>query len=162
MIKYIKKNNKKGFTLIELVVYMALFSIMMGGLIIVVFQLIQSSKKLSSKDVAQEEINFVIRKIDWALTDASSVTTSTTTMAYDTLNIVSFSGGKKVFRLNNSQRIEFCQNTINTCTDFNLITTQNLKILGLSFLKINTTPQGVTMTLNVNGIITTYTKYLRL
>jgi len=170
ILKFLEKLSSKktrpklvsGFTLIELVVYMALFSIMMGGLIVVVFQLMQSSENLSSKDTAQEEINFVMNKISWALTDASSVTTSTTTTANDTLNIVSFSGGKKIFRLNNGQRIEFCQSATSSCSTYNFLTTLNVKVLGLEFSKILTTPLGINIDLNINGIINTYIKYLKI
>ena len=63
---------KKGFTLIEVIIYIALFSILMGTAFITAYQLIDGSGKLSIKNTIQEEGNFVMRKIDWALTGISN------------------------------------------------------------------------------------------
>lgn len=151
MSKYFKKNNV-GFTLIEMLVYMALFSIMMGGLIVVVFQLVQSSEKLSSKDTVQGEINFVLKKLDWALTGASdvSVLSNVLTITNDSNSYVFKLENKKI-KLNNQD-----------------LTTANVEVKTSNFTKIDTDPPGVSVELkikelnNANEASTTYTKYLRI
>lgn len=150
--------KNKGFTIIELVIYMALFSIMLGGLIVTVFQLTESAGNLTSKDAAQEEINFVLKKMDWALADASSIEVPTS----NTLKITNFLGGKIIFRLTGDQRIEFCQSASGSCADFMLLTTLDIKVEGLTFTKINGSPSGISMNLKINGMIITYLKYLRI
>ena len=157
------KMKNKGFTIIELVIYLALFSIMLGGLIVTVFQLMESAGNLTSKDAVQEEINFVLKKMDWALADASGINsplsgTSNTLI----INKTNFSNNPIVFRLNTANPdypyLEFCLNG----TDCNPLTTRNVKVESLTFTKINGSPSGISMDLKINGMIITYLKYLRI
>ncbi len=61
-----------GFTLIETLIYMALFAIIIGGGMVAVYQLIQGADASYNHVILQEEANFLLRKIDWALTGATS------------------------------------------------------------------------------------------
>src|SRR3989344_6895521 len=65
----------KGFTLIESIIYIALFSLLMRTAFVTAFQLIDGSGKLGVKNTVQEEGNFVMRKINWALTGVETITT---------------------------------------------------------------------------------------
>lgn len=69
-------NTNKGFTLIEVVIYLALFSIIIGGALVSVYNIIESSGKLENKVVMQEEANFLLRKINWVLNGARDYTIS--------------------------------------------------------------------------------------
>jgi len=71
----IKKRTEKiaGFTLIEVVIYLALFSIIIGGAMAGVYQLVQSSDANAQKIIVEQEGNFLLRKIDWALSNVASV-----------------------------------------------------------------------------------------
>ena len=79
MIKIKNKNkglvlrNSKGFTLIETLIYIALFTILVGTAFATAYQLIQGTDILNTKTVNQEEVNFVLRKINWALGDVSTI-----------------------------------------------------------------------------------------
>ena len=71
-----------GFTLIEVLVYLALFAVIIGGGMVAVYQIIESTNKTNDKVVIQEDANFLLRKLDWALTgakpsDISNVTATT-------------------------------------------------------------------------------------
>ncbi|MEI6660188.1 MAG: prepilin-type N-terminal cleavage/methylation domain-containing protein [bacterium] len=72
MITEHKKHNR-AFTLIEAVIYIALFGILMSGVIVATDQLIQGSHRNEQSISIQEEGTFIIRKINWALSSASSV-----------------------------------------------------------------------------------------
>src|SRR3990167_4074727 len=84
---------KKGFTLIEVIIYIALFSLLMGSAFVVVYQLIEGSDKLSVKNTTQEEGNFVMRKFNWALTGISSIN-SPSSGTSNILKVTKYGGNK--------------------------------------------------------------------
>lgn len=63
-----------GFTLIEVLIYLALFTIIIGGAIVSVYSILEGSSRTARRILAQEEGNFLLRKIDWALTNATAIT----------------------------------------------------------------------------------------
>jgi prepilin-type N-terminal cleavage/methylation domain-containing protein len=69
----------KGFTLIEILIYMTLFSLLLGSAFLTAYSLIASSDQLSSQATTVEEGNFVLRKLDWALSDVADVVAITDT-----------------------------------------------------------------------------------
>jgi len=62
-----------GFTLIETILYIALFAIVIGGGMVASYQIIQATDANYNHIIVQEEANFLFRKIDWALTGATSI-----------------------------------------------------------------------------------------
>ncbi|MEK7536067.1 MAG: type II secretion system protein [Patescibacteria group bacterium] len=66
--------KQSGFTLIETMIYLALFSIIIGGSMITAYSIIENSDKTQAQVVLQEEANFMLRKLDWAITGSSSIT----------------------------------------------------------------------------------------
>lgn len=66
---------KKGFTLIEVIVYLALFAILMAGSLETAFNLFESGGHNAAKAMLAEEGSFVIAKIQWQLSGATAVTT---------------------------------------------------------------------------------------
>lgn len=71
-----KINLQKGFTLIETIVYIGLFSIIMIGVLTSVYAILSGNVRNQSKAMVQEEGSFLIGKIDWVL---SSITNATAT-----------------------------------------------------------------------------------
>lgn len=70
-----KKNNQnnQGFTLIETLIYLALFGILIGGAVVAVYSLLEGGGRTQTRTLIQEEGNFLISKISWALSGAESV-----------------------------------------------------------------------------------------
>lgn len=64
----------QGFTLIEALIYIALFSIVIGGGIGTAFYIAQGTQNVYQFILRESEANFVLRKIDWALNQANSIT----------------------------------------------------------------------------------------
>ena len=62
-----------GFTLLETVLYLALFAIVMGGSLAVAYQLSVSSGQIKQKIVVVQEGNFILQKIDWALSGVCAI-----------------------------------------------------------------------------------------
>lgn len=66
-------HGRRGYTLIEVLVYMALFSLVIGGMLLTTYGILQNTARLEDKVVVNEDGGFLIRKIDWALTNATAV-----------------------------------------------------------------------------------------
>ncbi|KKT00617.1 MAG: hypothetical protein UW07_C0021G0005 [Candidatus Nomurabacteria bacterium GW2011_GWF2_43_8] len=154
-------NHSKGFTLIEVIIYIALFSLLMGTALITAYQLIDGSRDLSAKNTTQEEGNFVLRKINWALTgvDPSLGTTpDTTDPSIDNLNVEKYDGNAISVTLDGTKiRMEE-----DGGDDF--ITTDNVSVDSLQFdylAPLGTEPAGITATAVIDGVTFTITKYFR-
>jgi prepilin-type N-terminal cleavage/methylation domain-containing protein len=63
---------QKGFTLIETLVYLALFTVVMGGGLTAVYGIIESESRSSGQVELAEEANFLLAKIDRLLADADA------------------------------------------------------------------------------------------
>jgi prepilin-type N-terminal cleavage/methylation domain-containing protein len=68
--------NTQGFTLLETLIYIALFSVLMTGTLVTVYELLLSSEHNKLALAIQEEGTFLQRKINWALSGATTVTVS--------------------------------------------------------------------------------------
>ncbi|MDP2788457.1 MAG: prepilin-type N-terminal cleavage/methylation domain-containing protein [bacterium] len=165
MTNLILKN--RGFTLIEMTIYTALFSIMMGGLVVTAYQLIESTSDLGQKVAIQEEMNFISKKIDWALTGVSNINTPTSGISNKlSVDKINFSDNPIVIEFNTtSGDIEFCTNSCSSNTDFTSLTTKNITVNNLTFeyLPANGgSSGGVKVTITINGMINIFNKYLKI
>jgi len=152
--------QNKGFTLIETIIYIALFSVLIGGGLVTVYELIDGSGKLSAKGTVQEEGNFVLRKLNWALTGASSITTpSSGTPPSSILTVTKYDGTQINVQLMGT-KIRMTE--IGGSDDF--ITTDNIKVSSLEFEYLPSqgeAPVGVKATIVIDGYDFSITKYLR-
>lgn len=69
------KNTKtqSGFTLIEMIFYMLFITLIIGGSLGIVYQLLSNSDSLKSGTAVEEEANFILKKIIWVLNDVSLI-----------------------------------------------------------------------------------------
>jgi type II secretory pathway pseudopilin PulG len=65
----------RAFTIIETVVYLGLFSILIGGAVVGAYNVFESAGREQTRAMLQEEGSFLIGKINWAVSGASSVNT---------------------------------------------------------------------------------------
>ena len=61
-----------GFTLIEVLIYIAFFTLLVGTLLGIAYQTIAAAGQINNKIVLQQEADFILRKIDWALSGAAA------------------------------------------------------------------------------------------
>ena len=66
-------SSQHGFTLIELVIYIGLVTLLMGGAIATTFQLIRSEQLVNVKTDTYTEGSFLLGKIQWVLGDVATV-----------------------------------------------------------------------------------------
>jgi type II secretory pathway pseudopilin PulG len=84
--KPFNKKSGAGFTLIETLVYIALFAILMGGAVAVAYTVFESVGHNQAKQILQQEGDFLIGKIEWALSGAQTITVP----RLDTLQITKY------------------------------------------------------------------------
>ena len=61
---------QKGFTLIETIIYIFIFSIIMTGSVISIYAIIGGESRNRTEAMVEEEGSFLIGKIDWALSQS--------------------------------------------------------------------------------------------
>lgn len=71
-----QKKGGRGFTLVETLIYLALFSLLMSGAVVGSYNLLEGGSRNKIAVGIQEEGIFLNRKINWALTNASAVSAS--------------------------------------------------------------------------------------
>ena len=72
--------HTRGFTLMEVLIYIALFGIIMSGAMVATFQLVDGGTRNEQSIAIQEEGTFISRKINWALAGASSASAAGNTL----------------------------------------------------------------------------------
>lgn len=87
----------RGFTLIETMVYLALYAILIGGAITAAFGMFESAERNQMKAMVELEGIYLIGKIDWALTGATTVDVSPTGTLYVNRSGISASDNPLIF-----------------------------------------------------------------
>ncbi|MFH0890960.1 MAG: type II secretion system protein [Candidatus Liptonbacteria bacterium] len=67
------RNNRKGFTLLEMVIYIAIFSITIMLVIVVFYRMMDSQDRNRGRLEVETEANFLMQKIRWAVNDTQSI-----------------------------------------------------------------------------------------
>ncbi len=118
---------KNGFVLIEIVTYIGLFTILLGGLFLCALQLYESASNTEAQITAQEEINFVLKKIDWLFSGAeiASIDIDPDEVTLDKFN---FTDNPITIRLNGLNAIE-----MEIDGEIEPLTTENVDVENLSF-----------------------------
>lgn len=80
---------RRGFTLLETVIYLALFSVIVGGLYISVYALAAYAGRNATRAAMQEEAQYIFGKSRWLLATAATVVSPQSGETGDTLSIVS-------------------------------------------------------------------------
>jgi type II secretory pathway pseudopilin PulG len=70
---FVTRKSGAGFTLIETMVYLSLFSILMGGVVVSAYNIFESTGRSQTRAMMQEEGDFIVGKIDWALSGIQTV-----------------------------------------------------------------------------------------
>ncbi|OGI57592.1 hypothetical protein A3B85_00770 [Candidatus Nomurabacteria bacterium RIFCSPHIGHO2_02_FULL_37_13] len=151
--------KNSGFTLIETILYIALFSLLIGTAFVTVYQLIDSSGKLNIKNTTQGEGNFVLRKINWTM-----IGTSTFSISGSELTINKYDGITVKIKLGSGA--DAGKILMDDTGSFVPITTNNVQVTDLQFQQIGTDLIGVSVvarikTLNTNPLDFIITKYIR-
>jgi type II secretory pathway pseudopilin PulG len=64
---------RRGFTLIEVVLYVALYSILIGGVVVALYSLFESQERNQSIAQLEEEGDFIVAKINYSIESSTIV-----------------------------------------------------------------------------------------
>ncbi len=132
------KKYKTGFTLIEILVYLCLFSILFGGAVVSAYNLIDGNARSQTEIIIQNEGDFLIAKISWEL---SKVAPSTIT------NYIKLNNGNITIKENGSDQI--LNNTNVSVSNLNFtestVSGTTTKVTNFSFTLTSITPNGVSI-----------------
>lgn len=87
----------RGFTLIETLIYITLYALIIGGVVVSVYFIIQSSNRNQTKAMLHEEGLFILGKLESSLTNADIALTPDPTTLFITDNSLSSSKNPTVF-----------------------------------------------------------------
>ncbi len=157
--------NNKGFTIIELIIYIALFSILMTGAFTSAFHLLDGAGRLNEKTVTTVEGNFVLKKLSWLLSSidpaalpplsvggsgcSQTLAVNKTDLSYDPL-----------IRLHTVSGVNYVE-LLQQDGTYLALTTENASTTCLQFNLISSNPLGVTATTTIDGIDFVITRYVR-
>jgi hypothetical protein len=88
---------RRGTTLLETIIYLGLLSAILAGFILTTYPLFRNAQLNTEAITAESEAAFVLRKIAWALSGASTVTEPAEDDSGDTLTILRVGGGSVSF-----------------------------------------------------------------
>ncbi len=151
-------NGEEGFTLIETIIYIALFSIMIGGIFVSIFQIMQNTYQLEGNNVLDQEMTFTVQKIDWLLDDLKiiSIPSSGSSTNFSAQNITN----ENISLVIEDGRIKACKG--GTCE---FITSINVTADSLTFTHLdegNGAPKGIKIRVELSGRTIEINKFLRI
>lgn len=82
----------RGFSLLETLVYLALFAILIGGFVVSAYSLFESNNRNAAKAMLEQEKIFVVGKLNWALSGAETVSTPVSGSSGSTLSLTKYDG----------------------------------------------------------------------
>ena len=150
----------KGFTLIETILYIALLSLLIGGALFVSFNLIDNSSAIRIKFITEEEVGFILKKINWALTGVQTINSPSPGTTSSSLSITRF--GLPAFQnplvFSASSGMVMMTRGSGTAVE---ISSDNVTVQNLLFTRTTSTPEAVRVDFSINNVSSSMTKYLR-
>jgi prepilin-type N-terminal cleavage/methylation domain-containing protein len=157
----------RGFTLIEIIIYIALLGALMTGALTSAVTLIQSSASSNGKATVQEEGSFVQRKLQWALSGLTATPTvgnnNGGNACWQTLSVTK-TGVVNPLRFRHSVSTSSVEVSEDNGTTYYPLTTENVSVSCVKFAVTpanGSVPAGVTATVTIGGLDFVVTKYLR-
>lgn len=140
--------HQSGFTLIEALIYLALFGFIMGSLSVAVYGLVEASGRGDTRVVMQEEGGFLLGKIDWALSGASSLTV---VASPPSLAVTKYGFGANPLVFNMASGNLRLQQGGGAFVNLNSSSVQVLNFTVTNSAAANGKPQGVTVAFTLRG-----------
>ena len=150
----------RAFTLIEAIVYFALFSLFLVGGILAAYQILQGQGQAATLNTGEDEGGFVVRKIEWALNGATISYPNAATPFDSSLHVLS-NGGIDIRMRLTSGVIEMSENG---GVSYFPLTTNNVTVSSLSFHYLapsGSGPEGIEASTTINGEEFDTVRYIR-
>lgn len=147
--------KNRGFTLLETILYIGLFSLLLTSALTVMWQLVRSMDDTTKHSTIIEEGNFVLRKINRALTNTTFIAQPSLATPTTTTFVLTQTGSSKpiTIRFNAaSSSVEMQEND----RVFEPLTTSNVSVGELMFTyepAVGAAPPGIKAAVTINGIL---------
>lgn len=154
---------QKGFTLLETIIYIALFSILITSGFIACYDLISGTDRVNGSTRTQEEGNFVLRKMEWSLSSLDPAYPPTVGGSGCNQNLTTKKTGVTNpvrIRLNTISGINYIE-IQDDGVNYYPITTANVSVTCLKFNQISGALVGINATASINGVDFVVKKYVR-
>ncbi|MCX6703690.1 MAG: hypothetical protein NTV02_03315 [Candidatus Zambryskibacteria bacterium] len=161
-----KKNysTKAGFALIDIVIYIALFAILIGGVSISAYHLFNSSNQNQTNVLVLEEGNFLLAKISWVISQAETITTPPTNASSTILLTTPYDlslGNSLLIQVQNKNITLRRKNVTSILNNSNIevsnlvftrLTSDNIESIKSSFTLTSRAPNGTPVTADFSTI----------
>jgi len=128
----------RGFTLIETLVYLALFGILFSGVIVCAYSVLESSARNQTKAMAQAEGDFLVAKINWTIKNAKEVISPVDAVPNQTLTVRKFDNSYSTVKPSGLDcAIVPCDMLLLEGTDASVLNNSDVKISQMSFIHFN-------------------------
>ena len=149
------KGNQKGFTLIETLIYIALLAFIIGAGVSAAYYIIDSSARGKAEVGTIAEAEFLMRKIDWALTGSTINTPISGTS--NLLSVDKYGFSPNPIEIDHDSTSNRARIRINGSGFY--LTSEWVKVTGLEFISIF--PNGVIASSTIDGAHFEVIKYIR-
>jgi prepilin-type N-terminal cleavage/methylation domain-containing protein len=142
----------RGFTLIETIIYLAIFAVVIGGVVVAAYLLFESSGKVQTRAMVLQEEQFVMATIERLLGEAASISAPAAGGTGSTLTLTTFGGiTHTIARVGDDARL-----------DGSTLNNSNVRVTALTFSRTAGNPDGITAEIAVeanapNGQIVSFT-----
>jgi hypothetical protein len=136
---------RRGFTLIEALIYLALFTIILMGVVVAAYALFETNARNETAAMLQEEKEFLLAKVSHLLDTTDLVSLPLAGGSGAVLSVVPFGSGSLVTVSGGGGNLEI---------DGVVLNNTNVTITGLSFDHVyagGVNPQTVTMTFTISA-----------
>jgi len=153
-------SGQTGFTLIEALLYTLFISFIIFAALGSTYQLIEGSEALKGDVAVDEEVNFLVRKMEWYMTGIDTIVSPAegASATYVTLNKQGFGSNPVTFSLIGDD-FEIDKNGTGT-----LLNSDSVVISSVSFEHIpanGSSPDGIHTVFWANDVRVDFTKYAR-
>lgn len=129
----------RGFTIIETLVYLAIFSIVIGGVAVAMYLLFQSSGTLQTRAMLVQEEQFVMLTIERLVAEAASISAPSAGASGNTLTLTTFGGASYTITKNGDY----------VTVDGAELNNTNVRVTALSFARSAAIPDGITAEITI-------------
>lgn len=150
----------RAFTLIETIIYIALLAVLMGGIVATAWNLFESNARARTVAVVQEEGDYLMGKVQWALYGAKAVTVPQATLSGNALTVVKWdtSAGNPIQICLAGTSVRMATTTgVNCISDGVVLNNADVQISNMLFTHATSSgdginPESVSTSFDVSGI----------
>jgi prepilin-type N-terminal cleavage/methylation domain-containing protein len=134
-----QRTHNRGFTLIETMVYLALYAIIVTGALAAAYSIFESSARNQAQAMVQEEGSYLIGKVDWTVTNVTSIQSPAAGPLGGTILTVTKFDGSTVSIQQSGNDLQISENG----NPFQKLNNTNIGVSGVTFIHTSPSADGI-------------------